>query len=152
MHINILNIKDKIIIDEDFTIDNDKLKSIEILELNNGHVKGYINEDLLIDITISGNMVLPCSVTLKPVDYPFSCHVCDDLATILKEIGQNLENTIDILPIIWENILVEKPLKVVSDQIDDIKLQGDGWKFIQGEVDNINPELEKLKDLLKEEV
>ena len=30
----------------------------------------------------------------------------------------------------------------------DLKLQGDGWKLVREDEPQINPELEKLKDLL----
>ena len=148
MHINLLDIKDKMIIDSDFSFSKEDLDKAGIIELKNGKVKGYINSDLFTSLKITGEMVLPCSVTLKPVNYPFECQIADDLATILEEIGEKMENTIDILPIIWENILMEIPLKVVSDEITDMKLQGDGWKLIQDEKEITNPELEKLQDLL----
>ena len=71
---------------------------------------------------------------------------------MLEEIGKNdknLENTIDILPIIWENILMEIPMRVVNEDIHDATLKGEGWSFVTEEQPSINPELQKLKDLLK---
>ena len=45
---------------------------------------------------------------------------------------------------------MEIPMRVVSDEIDTNSLKGDGWQVVTGEViSSPNPELEKLKDLLK---
>ena len=68
----------------------------------------------------------------------------------LIENARNFTNTLDIFPIIWENILMEIPMKVVSEEIDDVKTSGNGWRLITDEENSkdINPELEKLKDLL----
>ena len=104
-------------------------------------------------MSISGIMVLPCSITLKETDYPFESKISDTLVNLFEEIGdfeKKIENTIDILPIIWENILMEIPMKVVSENAKFEKQEGNGWKLITEEEENevINPEFEKLKDLL----
>ena len=72
---------------------------------------------------------------------------------LIDEQAENVkkdENILDILPIIWENILMEIPMRVVSPGAEDKlnNLQGDGWKVITDEEKEINPELAKLKDLL----
>lgn len=81
-------------------------------------------------------MVLPCAITLKPVDYPFSIEFDKSLEEICEETTENLkkdENTLDILPIIWENILMEIPMKVVSKDANTSNLKGDGWEFVTNE-------------------
>ena len=93
-------------------------------------------------------MVLPCAITLKPVDYPFSTEINGQLDELLVENDKKFKNTIDILPIIWENILMEIPMRVVSPNAKPEKLKGEGWQFITEQKGNVNPELEKLKDLL----
>lgn len=98
-------------------------------------------------------MVLKCSLTLEPVNYPFNIKINKKLSEIIEEnpeIVKNNENTIDIFTIIWENILVEIPMKVVSENAKGFQAEGDGWKFIPNteESKNINSEFEKLKKLL----
>ena len=58
-------------------------------------------------------------------------------------------NTLDIFPIIWENILMEIPMRVVSDEAKDIKLSGDGWKLVTEE-DITSAPLAELEDLIKD--
>ena len=98
-------------------------------------------------------MQLSCAITLEPVDYPFSLEINDDLTNLIGENEVNIkksENSIDIFPIIWENILVEIPMRVVSEKAKDLKLEGNGWRMLSEDdiEQETNPELEKLKDLL----
>lgn len=146
------SIVDEIELDEKIELD---LSSTEIIELKDARIKGSISRDDIsyyINAVISGVMVLPCSITLKPVDVPFSTEISGNIEEMLEETEENVkksEFTIDILPIIWENILMEIPMKVVSDDISDAKLEGDGWKVIEEDEPSLNPELQKLKDLFK---
>ncbi|MGE5456395.1 MAG: YceD family protein [Ignavibacteriales bacterium] len=142
-------------IDEHYTFDESYLSKTDILKLDNVHVKGSITKDsldnLILSLKIDGVMVLPCSVTLEPVDYPFTVEIEDNLEDLLEEIDENpqkLEKTIDILPIIWENVLMEMPMKVTSPKAKDMKLSGNGWELVTEEKTEVNPELQKLKDLL----
>ena len=59
----------------------------------------------------------------------------------------DFKETIDILPIIWENILMEIPTHVVSPDASGTELEGEGWS-LNKEVKTGNSELSKLKDLL----
>lgn len=86
------------------------------------------------DLRIKGTMVLPCSLTLKDVNYPF------DIKTEVKvsnddenydEYVKISQNNIDIIPIIWQNILLEIPLRVESEDVSDSIVSGEGWKLIR---------------------
>ena len=155
------NIDEYINIDYKYSFAKEKLDGTEIMSLDNVLIKGYITKDsmdeLVINLNINGIMVLPCSITLKPVNHEFTTSVDGQLQTIMSEIDENnkkIENTIDILPIIWENILMEIPMKVVSPDAQYVKLEGVGWKFITNMENKVevNPELAKLQELLKKEV
>ena len=148
----------EVLIDEVCVFDSECLKQGDLLDLKDVHVFGSIYKDAMdeyeLDVQIDGVMVLACAVTLKPLDHPFEIHVQGNLLDLFEEIDENvkiLENTIDILPIIWENILMEIPMKVVSEEAKDVHLEGNGWKLIteNEEEEEINPELAKLKDLLQ---
>ena len=157
MNIDITKLKSgietSIEINEKLNID---VSNTEIIELKQTELHGSIikdSEGYYINAILSGTMTLPCSVTLKPVDIDFNTEIDGNIENLLEEIGifdKKNENTIDIFPIIWENILMEIPMRVVSDEIDANSLKGDGWQVVTGEViSSPNPELEKLKDLLK---
>ena len=121
-------------IDFVYSFSKEDLKNTEIQRLDNVSIKGYIRknslDELEFNINISGIMVLKCSITLKDVDYKFDIEINDTLDRILEENSKKLQNNIDILPIIWENILLEVPIKVVSPNAKLDKTSGDGWKLI----------------------
>ena len=155
MNIDITRLKSgidsNVIIDLNYSFTKEQLENTNILELNDVKIKGEITngiEDYHIKLSIKGTMILPCSISLKPTKYPFSIEIDDDLSEFLEENLENNQNSIDIFPIIWENILMEIPLKVVNEDLSDVKKEGEGWKFITDKEERINPELEKLKDLL----
>lgn len=158
MNIDITRLKSgidsQVEIDMLYSFDKEMLKKTDIISLDNISVKGYITsnsiDDYDLDVNVDGIMVLPSSLTLEPTDYKFSIKIEGNIDELLKEINEILkknQNTIDILPIIWENILMEIPIKVVSDDISDVKTKGDGWELITDE-EVVNPSLAKLKDLL----
>ena len=144
MHIDITSLwsgnLDKIEIDESYSFSKEELKNSGILELNDVRVTGYINrnglDDDTINIIVKGTMILPCALTLKEVPYDFEIKIDENLSEIQEEIGKNLKNgqkTLDILPIIWENILMEIPMRVVSDDVSDALTKGDGWELVTDE-------------------
>ncbi len=161
MQIDITKLKSglvsKIIIAEMKTFTKKELEGTELLELQDVHVDGTLYKNSIdgyeMDVTISGTMVLPCAITLVPVSVPFTTTVQGNIEEMLLEIGKidkKMENTIDIFPIIWENILVEIPSRVISEDAKNVSLKGNGWKLCTEEQkEEINPELQKLKDLLK---
>lgn len=144
-------------LDIKYSFNKEELLGTDLIELNDVSIKGEITKnnrnELLINCEVSGVMVLPCSITLEPVNYPFSVIIDGNLEEMLEEINENsqkIENSIDIFPIIWENVLMEIPMKVVSEKAKDLKLEGDGWKLITDEKkEEINPEFEKLNQLLE---
>ncbi len=146
---------DTISFEDNLSVEDALLKKAGILELKNIHVKGWIKKDASeqcsLSMTLDGTMILPCSVSLKPVSYPFHIEIEDDLLTLLQETSKNiekLENTIDIFPIIWENILMEIPIKVKSDDLSDVQTEGEGWHLL---MEDEEPQTKNLpfQDLLK---
>lgn len=162
MEYNLLRLKNDldefISIDESYSFSKEELKGTDVISLNDVKVVGEITKDaideLYLDINVSGTLVLPCAITLKPVNYPFDIKIEGNIDELVGENEKSVkkdENTLDILPIIWENILMEIPMRVVSEDAEEelSNLEGNGWKVITEEDDHeINPELAKLKDLL----
>ena len=74
-------------------------------------------------------MVLPCAVTLKDVDYEFDTEFEENLGKF-EEIYKKNKNTLEISDILWENIVLEIPIRVVSDEIVPSNTSGDGWELI----------------------
>ena len=150
------NIEKIIYVDETYSFTQDELMGTDLLKLDNVKVEGELFKNSLgnieLNVDVEGVMVLPCAITLKPVDYPFAITISgeiDELMTNFEENQRNFKNTIDILPIIWENILMEIPMRVVSEEVKnkDMNISGDGWKFITEEEEKTSP-LSELMDYL----
>ena len=141
------DIDEYINIDFKYSFGEEFLKQTDLIKLDDVSIKGEITKNSLDDIElhlkIDGVMVLPCAITLIEFDKSLE-EICEETTENLKKD----ENTLDILPIIWENILMEIPMKVVSKDANTSNLKGDGWEFVTNERKKTNPELEKLKDLL----
>ena len=157
----ITNIANEIVIDEKITLDKKYLKNTDIKDISEISVKGNIkpdNDNFIVNLNVKCTLTLTCSISLKDVLYDIDININeligeDNEYMDFEENNKIINNTIDLIPIIWQNILVEVPLKVISDDVKSENLQGDGWKFITEEKVNdkdIDPRLEKLKNFLNE--
>jgi uncharacterized protein len=120
------------LIDLNYSFSAIELENTNIIKLDNVSIKGNITKDYEgynLSCVVIGSMVLPCSVSLKPTNYDFSIEIDE----ILDENYKNNQNSIDIFPIIWENILMEIPIRIVNEDIADVKKEGEGWKLITEE-------------------
>lgn len=158
MNIDITGLKssDYITVSLDVVISKEEFSNTDIIELKNTKVKGniykYGEDDYELDLVLEGTMILPCSITLQPVDHNFSVEIQGIYTEMMEEIenfDKKIENTLDIFPIIWENILMEIPIKVTCPEATDLKLSGDGWKLVTEEdLEKTTSAFDKLKDLL----
>lgn len=145
----------KIEIDDSVKIDEEYLKNTDIRKISPVKVNGFISdneEELMLNINISGTMILPCARTLKDVSYPFSIDIEEEITENNDNSLKIVQNKLDIFPIIWQNILVDVPLRVLSPDSDNEILSGDGWKVIteDEEKEEIDPRLKALSNFNKE--
>ena len=144
------NIDSNILVDINYEFNKDELKGTDLISCKcniKGEIFKNITEELAVNLNVEGLMILPCSVTLKPVEYPFNIEINGEIDEILDNFDKNYKNTIDIFPIIWENILMEIPMRVVSDEAKDYKIEGEGWKLVTEE-EHSSP-FDELKDLFE---
>ena len=141
--------------DEDFSIDSSYYQSVGILDLKDLHVKGSVSINSLsmldVNLTVTGIMILPDSVTTLPVDYPFTSKIEEEFDINdenFLEYYQKTQNILDIMKILWENIVLEVPMRFTTTE--DAHLSGDGWSLglDKNKEDNIDPRLAKLSELL----
>ena len=154
-----MNIKDllegkisQLDLDQEYIIPEDLYKNTAILALDKVKVKGsltYPTEDnLFLDITVSSAMTLEDSLDLQPVKYYFTFNFAENVYEKLE----NEQFTLDIIEILWENIVLEIPIRY-SEVTDYRKLAGDGWKIISEEeqVSNTNNPFRELLNLKEKE-
>lgn len=138
-------------INETINIPSELYQKTSIIELKDLKIKGKVfknnAEIITLQATVSGIMVLEDSISLEPINYEFSCEIDEEL----QEFEEKLENTLDITDILWQNIMLEVPLKI-SHVEDFNEYQGDGWKLVsEDSIKNTNNPFNELKDMMGEE-
>ena len=147
-----LNFNDSYFIDEVVDIPFSYFKDSSVKMLNGIKVKGKLYYDVennlnaLVDI--NGEMIIEDDISLEEVRYPFSIKYDD----ILEENLKNNQNKLDLFEFLWENIVLEVPLKFTK-VLNLSEFHGDGWKLISEE-DNLiknNPFNDLLENFDKKE-
>ena len=146
---NLVTYGKKIIIDNDVIINEELLNTSTIRRLNNVHFTGslsrLIDDTYELSGTITGTMILPDDITLEDYEY----NLTSEIEEKIEETRINYQKTIDITEDLWQNILVEIPLKAVNEKNKDLRLEGDGWRLIsEDDVKTSNNPLSSLKELL----
>ena len=131
--LNYLNRFSKLDIKEDINFDNSFIEKTEIRELKDVHVEGEASIDyednITLNLSIKGTMILPCAITLKDVEHTFETNIEENLGKF-EEIYKKNKNTLEISDILWENIVLEIPIRVVSESAEPSNTSGDGWELI----------------------
>jgi len=140
----------------EFNVLNDDELDNRIYDLKDTLVSGrvYLNSlsEIILECNFSGAMLIEDSISLDIVPYEFSI----DIEENIEELKENHEdcydfgkNTLDLKKILWQNIVLEVPISYT--QVKDAVLKGNGWELVSEDkkVDEIDPRLKKLEDLLK---
>ena len=130
--LNLINRLGKEEYNNDIDVSLFDLSNTEIIRLNSAHFEGLASlnyvEDLELTGVLIGEMVLPCSITLEEVNYSFEIDIEENLGNF-DEILKKNKNSLELLPILCENIVLEIPMKVVKKGIDITNISGDGWEL-----------------------
>ena len=114
-------------VDGTITFPEEKLKSAGIIRLEDVsvHGKAIINyeDEIELDLDLSGKMYLPCAISLEEVEVPFTTKIEE----IIGENNINNNFYLDLSDILWENIVLEIPIKVVKEGVHLENSGGKGW-------------------------
>ena len=128
------------------------------------HVSGEIHYDVAserayADLSITGVMIVPCSITLDDVEVSFHSE-SEEVFSFVKcedaDVHEAKGDVVELLPVIFQQILMEIPLKVVKPGIKEYP-KGEGWKVIREEdlqeekEKEIDPRLAKLREFKAED-
>lgn len=138
-------------INQTIEIPKDLYKNSSIIELKDVNIDGQVFRSSTNIITLKANltgiMVLEDSISLDLINYEFSCEIDEELEESLEKI----ENTLDITEILWQNIMLEVPLKFTNVKNFN-EYQGDGWKLVdEDSIKSTNNPFIELKDIIGEE-
>lgn len=128
------------------TVDVSDLKQIDklIRDISPIHVEGRADisaTKFTFHLTIEGTMVLPCSRTLVDVSYPFTIQTTETFFLNDYDVTPDEDthlvqgDTIDLLPIVKELVLLEIPLQVFAEENvqGGAPQSGVGWEVITEE-------------------
>ena len=146
--------KEEIDITNTYTIPKEYYESTIVEKAENIKVTGkvYMNssiddadeEEDYIKAKIEGDIILTDSISLEPVSYPISI----DFDDILEQNCKKDENTLDIFQFLWENIVLEVPIRITKST--GVSLHGDGWQLNEDEnKDKMDPRFQKLDEFFK---
>lgn len=139
-------------------------KMYQINGLQNVTVSGTIHYDersdrVYADLDIYGVMIIPCSITLEDIEYDFHAKSLE-VFTFNKADDEDMHvvkgDVVEVLPVIFQLILMEVPLKAVKEGITQYP-KGDGWEvlkeedYINEKRNEIDPRFAKLKDFKLED-
>ena len=147
-----LNFNKEYLINDTIIIPKSYYENSGVLDIKNLQVNGrfyYDSENEICgDFDIDGILIIKDSISDEDVEYPISIKYSD----ILDETLKKDENTLDLFEFLWENIVLEIPLKFTK-VMDLSEFHGDGWKLISEEdrISSSNPFNDLLKNFDKKE-
>ena len=120
----------KLEIDTDLDLSKVDYRKLNIRKINRMHVKGLVKvnyeDNIELDLDIDGEIVMPCAITLEDVIVPINTHIEEEI----------LENTLkddfylDLLDILWENVILEVPIRVTKEGAKLESQKGNGWEIV----------------------
>ncbi|MGN1323535.1 MAG: YceD family protein [Bacilli bacterium] len=125
--LNKLSIDEEVVIPEEY-YKNAGVRSLSKVKVN-GDVTVNYEENIELHLNVSGEFIIPCAITLDDVIVPFN-------TLIEEEIDQNKLNDeffLDLLDVLWENIVLEIPVRVVKEGVKSEDLHGEGWELVTKE-------------------
>ena len=105
-----------------FSIDfSDKIKDVDdIVDISIVSVEGdyeiYDNEEFIFYMSVECTLKMLCAITLEEVEVKLDLDIEEVLTTYKSDDSILIEGiTIDLSPIIWSNIILEKPMCVTKE-------------------------------------
>ncbi len=119
----------KLEINEEVEIPAELYSKMNVRRMDKVKVSGIVSinyeDNIVLNLNLSGNFIMPCEITGEDVVIPFETSFEEEIL----ENTLNNEFYLDLLDILWENIVLEIPFKVVKEGAKIENFQGNGWKF-----------------------
>ena len=141
----------------DETVDVSELKgSADIRDISPVRVAGRADlgaNKFTFHFRITGTMVLPCSRTLADVAFPFDIETTEVFLASKEEHEDEAEvhylqgEVLDLLPVIKENIILEIPMQIFSDEAStEAPMKGQDWQVVaeKEQTEKVDPRLAGL--------
>ena len=148
------NAKPSFLFNEEISFEEELIKKLSgVQKLSKIKVNGklkYIDSiaQCIIEYEVSGTMKMKCAITYEDVDYSFKDEDTINFTFNSKEEDDEIifakGNIVDLIPYVWQLIVVNVPLKVVKEGAKLVKKSGKNWNI--GEIEEKNDEEENEID------
>lgn len=132
-----------------------------ILELQDATLSGSLTysssqDRLFVKIVIKGNYLVPCAITLEPIQAPCKIEAQEIFALKQPDLDNQAiyvqQDHLDLTDWIVELVIIEAPLKVVKPGLKEYP-KGKGWEVVKEKVGSEkqpDPRLAKFKEFKPE--
>ena len=111
------------------------------------------NQDYHLNIKANPVMILQDAISLEEVNYDFTLNIDEKITNdneMLQNFVKNKQNTLDIIGVLWENIVLEIPISYSTSKLENE--YHEGWELIgENKKDEIDPRLASLLELYDNE-
>ena len=123
-------------------------EDLDVISVTPTRVEGSIDivdEFFYFDINIKTTLTVACARSLKPVELEMDFDVLETFTDNEDDEYRQIDGmTIDLLPVIWSNVYLEKPMRVIHpDHQDDDRFEAEED---HNRTSGGHPALQKLKD------
>ena len=122
-------------ISADIDLSNCDYSKMNIKEIKSMSIAGdaRINyeDNIELELDIKGEIIMPCAITLEDVLVPINTHISEEI----------MENTLgndfflDLFDILWENIVLEVPIRVTKPGAKLESQKGNGWEIVSEDLE-----------------
>ncbi len=126
-----------------------------ILNISPVNLQGIIrynaSDEVEINLNCKCTLELEDAVTCEKINYPLNLEINENLdinAGEMPKYYEKKQNTLDIIEFLWENIVLEVPIRVTK--ASGTHMSGEGWELNQEKVDEEkDPRFAKLDEFFK---
>ena len=156
MYIDLAKVDENgIVIDDTVSFGEEYIKNTPIVRCDDIVVEGRayysVTNEIVFDCKVSGDLVLEDAMDLEEVNYPINLEISEILSENDDEKDQNQLKTLDIMDVLWQNIVLEVPISFRKDPEKKYEMSGEGWELVDEESKKLDPRLAPLLELLEKE-
>ncbi len=119
----------KLTINEEAEINPELYHKMNVNNMDKVKIEGEIivnyENNIEINLDANGKFIMPSEISGDDVEVPFNTHIEEEIL----ENSLNNEFYLDLSDILWENIVLEIPFKVIKKGEKIECQQGEGWQL-----------------------
>ncbi|PTG92595.1 DNA-binding protein [Staphylococcus chromogenes] len=119
---------------------NDLVGALGLLDLSPIHIEGELNvksNEVVANVHLTGTYTMACARTLKPVEVPLDTTSVEvfDLDGLYEDEDDEhyhlaTDGIINLRAIAEEIVMLEKPMRVIAEDSDEMLTGGQGWEVV----------------------